>query len=33
MRDTNPEISDFILRRYDADLFSTYKFEEKDDHV
>lgn len=33
MRDINFEIFDFILRRYDVDLFLIYKFEEKDDYV
>lgn len=33
MKDTNPEISDIFLPRYDTGLFSTHVFEEKDDHV
>lgn len=33
MRDTDPEVSDFILPRYDTALFSTHAFEAKDGHV
>lgn len=33
MKDTNPEICDVFLPRYDTDLFSTQVFEDKDGHV
>lgn len=33
MKDANPAISDFILSRYDTDLFSTQVLGEKDNHA
>jgi hypothetical protein len=33
MRDINPEISGFLMPRYNTDLFPTHVFEDNDDCV